>query len=507
VRVVDARGNAAERNCSIEFDPAPPVPSVSDVSAEEGETFEFTVTLDRAPADALTYHYATYRGTAGSDDYDGHFATALDFAPGERTETITVHTTEDEQVERDETFYVYITESTGDLSFEGLPVRYLARAAGTIRDDDETRQAAPVLRIADAEAEEGEVVEFTITLDRAPTEAVAYYYATYQGTVRSSDYTGQIATELRFGPGERSKTIAVQTTEDTQVEDDETFHLYVTASESDLTPSRPTRYLARALGTIRDDDEDDTSACTGPTVTIPDAALRRAVEEALGKRHGTAVTPDEMRTLDGLIAKDRGIERLTGLQCATGLIGLNLWDNRISDLSPLAGLTALEELYLHDNQISDVSPLVGLTALEWLGLYNNQVSDVSPVAGLTALKSLEFGSNQISDVSPLARLTALEWLRLESNQISDVSPLAGLTALRGLYLNYNQISDVSPLTGLVALEQLTLANNNISNIGPLVANAGLGSGDQVVLLGNPLSDEARNIHIPALWARGVIAIY
>ena len=346
--------------------------------------------------------------------------------------------------------------------------------------------AAPrVPRISDVSAEEGEPLEFTVTLDRAPAEALTYHYATYRATARSSDYTGHFATELRFGAGERTKTITVQTIEDTRVEDDETFYLYVAASESDLTASRPTRYLARALGTVLDDDVDDTSTCTGPTVNIPDAALRRAVEEALGKGPGAEITPDDMRTLDDLTTGNTGIERLTGLQCATGLIGL----------------------YLHENRISDLSPLAGLTSLEGLGLYHNRISDLSPVAGLTALKWLALGSNQISDLSPLAGLTTLEKLTLDSNRISDISPLAELIALWGLYLNDNRISDVSPVAGLTALEQLTLAENNISNIGSLVANAGLGRGDQVLLLSNPLSDAARNVHIPALQARGVIVFY
>ena len=512
VRVVDARGNVAQRNCPVEFELAPPVPRISDVSAEEGEALEFTVTLDRVPAEAMTFHYATYRATARSSDYTGHFATSLRFGPGERSKTITVQTTEDTRVEDDETFYVYLTDakSKHPAPDRGLPIDYLARASGTIRDDDETGQAAPVPRIADAGAEEGEALEFTVRLDRAPAKALSYYYATYRGTAGSGDYTGHLATSLRFSPGERSKTIAVQTTEDTEVEDDETFYVYVTASESDLSSSRPTRYLVRALGTIRDDDEGTVTACTGSTVHIPDAALRRLIEEALDKRPGAPITPADMRSLRSLRsypAENQEIERLTGLQCATGLIELTLWDSRISDLSPLAGLTALEGLYLHDNRISDVSPLAELTALKELGLVGNQISDASPLAGLTTLEGLQLNDNQVSDVSPLARLTALERLRLSLNQISDVSPLAGLTTLEGLYLNDNQISDVSPLAGLTALKQLTLAENNISNIGPLVANPGLGRGDDVVLLGNPLSDEARDIHIPALLARGVSVAY
>ena len=486
VRVVDERGNEAERNCEVVFDSGPPAPRIADVSAEEGEALTFTVTLDRAPDEAVMYYYATYRASARSDDFDGHFATALHFARGERTKPVTVQTTEDTRVEPDETVYLYLTETTGELVFSGLPVSYLARAAGTILDDDEAGEAAPAPRIADAGAEEGEALTFTVTLDRAPDEAVTYYYATYRASARSEDYDGHFATALRFAAGERTKTITVQTTEDARVEGDETFLVYLTESPGDLTASAPTRYLARATGTIRDDDGQIASPCLGPTVDIPDAALRRVVEAALDKTYGAPITPAEMLNLGSLYggAHD-GIEHLTGLQCARALEWLAFSVNQISDLSPLAGLTALEVLYLWDNQISDLSPLAGLTALEELYLWHNQISDLSPLAGLTALRVLELPNNQISDLSPLAGLTVLEELRLGVNQISDLSPLAGLTALEVLRLSANQISDFSPLAGLTVLEELGLGANQISDFSPL---AGLTALEKLALHANQISD-------------------
>ena len=46
----------------------PPTPRISDASAVEGDSLVFTVMLDRAPAEAVTYYYATYQGTARSED-------------------------------------------------------------------------------------------------------------------------------------------------------------------------------------------------------------------------------------------------------------------------------------------------------------------------------------------------------------------------------------------------------------------------------------------------------
>ena len=62
------------------------------------------------------------------------------------------------------------------------------------------------------------------------------------------------------------------------------------------------------------------------------------------------------------------------------------------------------------------------------------------------------------------------------------------------------------MTGLefaTGLDTLNLSDNNIENIQPLVDNAGLGTGAAIDLRGNPLSAQSRDVHVPALEARGV----
>jgi Leucine-rich repeat (LRR) protein len=103
---------------------------------------------------------------------------------------------------------------------------------------------------------------------------------------------------------------------------------------------------------------------------------------------------------------------------------------------------------------------------------------------------------------------------LYGNQINDISPLVNLTDLRVLYLNDNRIQDISPLATLSKIGEagpkfpkssphLTLSNNQISDISSLVSNSGIGEEDRVNLKGNPLNDEAYDVHIPALQERGV----
>jgi len=52
-----------------------------------------------------------------------------------------------------------------------------------------------------------------------------------------------------------------------------------------------------------------------------------------------------------------------------------------------------------------------------------------------------------------------------------------------------------------------VSNNDIQDIGALVQNLGLGSGDTVFLLGNPLPDIAIERDIAALRERGVDVRY
>lgn len=238
------------------------------------------------------------------------------------------------------------------------------------------------------------------------------------------------------------------------------------------------------------------SASDAQEADIPDPNLRAAVEAALGKESGEAITVAEMGSLTELTANFARIEDLTGLELATGLTSLEMDANRIADISVLADLTLLEILRLSSNAIEDVSPLADLTRLESLVLSSNVIEDVSPLAGLTSLSRLSLTNNSVSNLSPLASLTSLtdlylssndisdltplmdlelQFLYIENNRITDVSPLANVTSLWVLGLSTNAISDVAPLSQLTQLSRLRLSDNEISNVEPLAGLVGLRS--------------------------------
>ena len=206
-------------------------------------------------------------------------------------------------------------------------------------------------------------------------------------------------------------------------------------------------------------------------VHIPDPNLRAAIEDVLGVKSGSPISPEEMATLTYLRAREASIGVLIGLESATNLTELRLGNNGITDISSLSGLTNLRTLGLGRNSVTDILPLSGLTNLRTLGLSNNGIKDlsalVSVLSGLINLTELHLRDNRITDISSLSGLTGLTELRLSSNNITDISSLSGLTHLTELRLRDNRITDISPLSGLTHLTELRLSGNRITDISPL----------------------------------------
>ena len=198
-------------------------------------------------------------------------------------------------------------------------------------------------------------------------------------------------------------------------------------------------------------------------VTFKDSKLEAAVRKELKKPDDSALTHKDLAMLESLKAGQGGITSLAGLEHATNLSKLMLWNNQITEVKPLANLTKLTSLNLSLNQITEVTSLTNLTSLTRLNLTRNKISKLAPLTGLTKLTNLELAHNQITDAAPLANLTNLALLDISSNKISDVMPLAKLTKLDTLDLGFNPIADVTPLTNLSSLTLLLLGNSSITD--------------------------------------------
>ena len=100
-------------------------------------------------------------------------------------------------------------------------------------------------------------------------------------------------------------------------------------------------------------------------------------------------------------------------------------------------------------------------------------------------------------------LGQLVFLRAGNRGVVSLDGLELAENLEELDLSGNAISDLSPLVDLMQLERIDLSNNAIQDVGPLLQNPAIGTGDEVYLQGNPLSDESLRNHLPDLHARGV----
>jgi len=261
--------------------------------------------------------------------------------------------------------------------------------------------------------------------------------------------------------------------------------------------------------------------CGKKGVQFADQNLEMAIRDAIRKSEG-AIRKSDLEGLVHLRARRINIAELNGIEHCINLQFLDLDGNRqIIDISPLSKLTKLRHLDLDANQIIDISPLSRLTNLQDLSLIHNPVIDISPLSNLTNLQALSLRGILLDDISPLGSLTNLQRLSLGKTKVSDIGTLAKLTDLRALYLTHNWITDISALKVLTKIGgkggwestqngislHLYLSYNQIEDISSLVDNPGIGRGDGIELQGNPLNDEAYEVHIPALEERGVNVLF
>ena len=299
-----------ETGTIVDDDEAPPVVpatlSIADAEADEGDEITFAVTLDKAVPGGLTVtpSFTDGTATAGADYKAGAGALAFAGTAGERR-TFAVATTDDDDVEDDETFTVRLA-----VSGTTTAVTATSTATGTIRDDDVSPPVVPAaLSIADAEADEGDDITFAITLDKAVPGGLTVTPSLTDGTATAGvDYkAGADALAFAGTAGER-RTFAVATTDDDDVEDDETFtvRLAVSGATAAVTAT------ASATGTIRDDDVDDDESGGGG-----DTRIDLSVSRSTATEEGGAVSVTVTATSSAAVAANTAVTVSVGRGTAT----------------------------------------------------------------------------------------------------------------------------------------------------------------------------------------------
>ena len=221
-------------------DTALPRLSVSDAAVEEGEDAVFAVTLSAAAAQDVSFRYRTADGsaTAGADYTQS--SGELTIPAGGTGASIAVSTAEDGLDEDDEeTFEVRLEQPLYATIADGA-------ATGTITDADPT----PTLSVGNATTDEGESLQFAVTLSAASALEVTVDFETEDGTaVSPADYTETSGT-LTFKPGETERPVPVPVYQDRLDEDTELLSLVL---KSPVNAGFDGAELAR--GFILDDDD------------------------------------------------------------------------------------------------------------------------------------------------------------------------------------------------------------------------------------------------------------
>ncbi|WP_254446641.1 phytase [Dolichospermum sp. UHCC 0259] len=264
---------------TITNDDLAPIFSIATAEASEGNAINFTVTRtgDAQAQQSVTVVTSIATGDTASDTDLTAKTEILTFAQGETTKIFAVQTTQDVLFEGNETFTASLSNATNGAIISSTN----ATATGTINNDD----AAPVFSIAAAQALEGSAINFTLTRtgDAQANQTVTVSTSIEaQNTASATDFSGNTQT-FTFAQGETTKTFPVQTTQDSLVEDNETFTVSLSSPTNGAIISSTNGI---ALGTITDDDTP--------------AEFRISAADAL---EGNAINFTVTRSRDNLIAQ------------------------------------------------------------------------------------------------------------------------------------------------------------------------------------------------------------
>ena len=247
---------------TIEDDDATlPTLSIADAAATEGSPVSFTVTLSAAAAADVT---ATWTAsietgdTAVAADLGTTTTGTVTVAIGDTMGTFTVATVEDTTVEVNETFTVTLSSPSSNAQLSSTA----ATAQGTINNDD-----LATVSVGDAEGDEDEGVEFTLTLSAAaPADVTVDWTASIESGDSAS--TADLATTktgtVTITKGATTKRFTAPVNDDSTDEPDQTF----TVTLSNPTPPALVELAAdpTAEGTIEDDDDPPTISVVDMTV-------------------------------------------------------------------------------------------------------------------------------------------------------------------------------------------------------------------------------------------------
>jgi hypothetical protein len=283
--------------------------AVSEGGAGARNIARFKVLLNNESNHTVTVRYDTVAGTVNPASLSNDLTRAtgtLEFPRGSKEATIEVTIKGDVVDEDNETFEVVLSDPRGGT------LSSVARATGTIRDDD----AAPIAKVADFEANEGNSsstnFSFKISLDHPSAQTVTVNYATTGITATDDvDFVSTSGTAT-FNPGVTLQTVRVPVISDRLDEPTETFRLIL----SNPVNSRLSG-TTFGTGTIRDDDATPQLSIVPSAVILEDTA---------------PTAPATLATLNFTVSINAPSSRAVGFTFTTRVPTVNNGQQRPADL-------------------------------------------------------------------------------------------------------------------------------------------------------------------------------
>ena len=281
-----------------------PTLNVSGASADEGGAVNFTVALSVDSEDEVTVQYATSSGTATSGTDFTAASGTLTFTAGTDSQTVSVSMTNDSTDEENETFTLTLSSPTNATLGDDT-------ATGTIRDNDDP----PTVSVADANADEGADVVFTVSLSPASGKRATVQYATSSGSATSdTDFTAASGT-LTFEAGTTSQTVSVSTASDSTTEQNEFLVLRLSSPTNAILAAND----STATGTINDDGPPAVSVfgatqTEGGSVNFTvslSASTKKAVTVQYATSSGTATSGTDFTAKSGTLTFSVGTDSQT----------------------------------------------------------------------------------------------------------------------------------------------------------------------------------------------------
>lgn len=245
---------------------------------------------DTSVSESVSYRLLSGTAQAGADVYSYGSGTAVTFAAGETSKTISFRVDADSDFEPDEAVVLEVYNPTGTGRLAGNAS--VLRSTGWVLDDDggsgtpSLFVSRPILTEGDSGSREA---LFELSLSRPAPTAFTVSYSTVDGTAESGeDYTAQQGT-VSFAAGQRIASVAVPVLGDTTIEDSEMFTLAISG-----TGALDEVSLGTAL--ILDDDAGT------PTVSVSGSSTREGTSSGDPYYLTWTITLDRAATNDVTVA-------------------------------------------------------------------------------------------------------------------------------------------------------------------------------------------------------------